>query len=251
MTISFAPQAAYVFMLILVRIAAMLMVMPAVGESSIPGRIRLGLALALAALLYPTVEPTIEPPAGLGALLVALGFEIAIGIFIGGSARLLMSAAQIAGSIIAYQMGLAFAQNVDPSIGVQSALLSSFMSVLAVTVIFALDLHHLLIMAMMESYTLFAPGGDLPAGEFAAHAINIVARSFVVAVQLAAPFLVFGVVFYFGLGILSRLMPQVQIFFVAMPANILLGLVIMMVTISSIGLLFADHFARAIAPLTP
>jgi flagellar biosynthetic protein FliR len=249
MTLTLAPEVAYTFMLVVVRVAAMLMVVPALGESSIPGRIRIGLALVLALLLYPVAEPMIRPPSGLGELVGAVGFEIVIGVFIGGAARILMSAAQIAGSVIAYQLGLAFAQNVDPSIGIQSAMLSSFLSVVAVTVIFALDLHHLLIHALSDSYTLFAPGGAMPAGAFTAHAVDIVARSFNVAVQLAAPFLVFGIVFYVGLGILSRLMPQVQIFFVAMPANIFLGLVIMLLTMSSIGFWFAEHFARELQPM--
>jgi flagellar biosynthetic protein FliR len=249
MSVTLAPEVAYTFMLIVVRLAAMLMVMPALGESSIPGRIRLSLAIALALVLYPSVAPLIAAPGGLGSLVGAVGFEIAIGVFIGGTARLLMSAAQLAGAIIAYQMGLAFAQNVDPSIGVQSAMLSSFLSVVAVTVIFALDLHHLLIGAISGSYTLFAPGGAVPTGEFVTLAIDIIARSFTVATQLSAPFLVFGLVFYVGLGILSRLMPQVQIFFVAMPANIFLGLIVMMLTLSSIGFWFADYFARSLEPL--
>jgi flagellar biosynthetic protein FliR len=180
---------------------------------------------------------------------LATGFEIAIGIFIGGVARLLLSAAQVAGAIIAYQMGLAFAQNVDPTQGVQSAMLASFLSVVAVTVIFALDLHHLLIAALGDSFILFPPGGSLPTGQFAALAIDVVARSFAVATQLSAPFLVFGVVFYVGLGILSRLMPQVQIFFVAMPANIFFGLLVMMLTMSAIGFWFADHFASSLDPM--
>ncbi|NND49340.1 MAG: flagellar type III secretion system protein FliR [Rhizobiales bacterium] len=249
MTVSVTPDVIYAFMLIVVRIAAMLMVMPALGESSIPSRIRISLALALALILYPAVASGISPPTGLAGLVGGVGFEIAIGIFIGGIARLLLSAAQVAGAVIAYQMGLAFAQSVDPAQGVQSALLSSFLSVVAVTLIFALDLHHLLIAALVDSYTIFKPGGDLPTSEFATLAVDVVARSFTVATQLAAPFLVFGIVFYVGLGILSRLMPQVQIFFVAMPANIFLGLIIMMLTMSSIGFWFADHFARSLDPM--
>lgn len=249
MTVTLAPEVAYTFMLILVRIAAMLMVMPALGESTIPPRIRVALALVLTLLLYPSLADIITLPQGLGGLLVAVGFEIAIGVFIGASARLLLSAAQVAGSIIAYQLGLAFAQSVDPSIGTQSAILSSFLSVLAVTVIFTLDLHHLLIGALTSSYTLFTPGSAPPSSDFASLAVDLVAGSFTVATQLAAPFLVFGIVFYVGLGILARLMPQVQIFFVAMPANIFLGLVILMLTVGAIGFLFAEHFASALSPL--
>lgn len=249
MTVNFAPEAAYIFMLIVVRIAAMLMVMPAIGESSIPGRIRIGLALVLAVILYPTVKPMIVAPEGLAQMVPAIFYEIAIGIFVGGMARMLLAAVQVAGAAMAYQMGLAFAQNFDPTQGQQSALLSSFLSVVAVTVIFSLDLHHLLIRALGDSYELFAPGGTLPTTEIATLAIDVMARAFAVAMQLAAPFLVFGIVFYVGLGILARLMPQVQIFFVAMPANIALGLIILMLTMSSIGFWFAEFFASSLAPV--
>jgi flagellar biosynthetic protein FliR len=188
-------------------------------------------------------------PGNLGGMAGAIIHEIAVGVFIGGAARILLSAMQIAGAIIAYQLSLAFAQNVDPTQGTQSALVASFLSVVAVTVIFAFDLHHLLIRALGDSYLLFGPGTVLQTGDFATLAIDIVAGSFAVATQLAAPFLVFGIVFYVGLGILSRLMPQVQIFFVAIPANILLGLVVLMLTMSSMGFWFADHFARSLGPM--
>lgn len=245
MTVELAPDIAFRFLMILARLAAMLMLLPAIGEATIPGRIRIALAFALAVVLYPIVASGFAPPVGLVGLVVALAYEIAVGLFIGAAARLLMSAVQVAGTAIAYQSGLAFAQSFDPTQGVQSAIVGSFLSVFAVTLIFALDLHHLLLAALADSYTLFQPGAGLPAGDLAASAVGIVADAFVVAIQLAAPFLVFGLVFYVGLGILSRLMPQVQMFFVAIPANIFLGFVLLMLLLSAIGLWFAQFFAGA------
>jgi flagellar biosynthetic protein FliR len=248
MSIELAPDIAFKFLMILVRVAAMLMLLPAIGEATIPGRIRLGLAFTLAFILYPVVGPMFAPPSGLGGLVVALGFEITIGLFIGATARLVMSAVQFAGGIIAFQSGLAFAQSFDPTQGVQSAIVGSFLSVFAVALIFALDLHHLLLTALADSFTLFRPGAFVPVADVAELAVSTVADAFVVAVQLAAPFLVFGLVFYVGLGILSRLMPQVQIFFVAMPANIFLGLLLLMLLVGAIGLWFTEYFALALGP---
>jgi len=248
MTISLAPDIAFRYLMILARLTAMLMLLPAIGEATIPGRIRIGLAMTLALVLYPVVASKFDPPAGLGGLVVALGHEIVVGIFIGGAARLLMSAVQFAGSVMAFQSGLSFAQTVDPTLGVQGAILGSFLSMLAVTLIFATDLHYLLISALADSYTLFQPGAYLPVGDLAQAAVGIVSGAFVVAIQLAAPFLVFGLVFYVGLGILSRLMPQVQVFFVAMPANIFLGFLLLMLLVGAIGLAFAQYFASAMQP---
>ena len=109
-------------------------------------------------------------------------------------------------------------------------------------------MHHIFLVAINDSYILFQPGALPPLGQFAELAVNIIANSFRVAIQIAAPFLVFGLVFYMGIGILSRLMPQVQIFFVAMPANILLGLVLLMLLLSAMLMWFLDYFSDAMKP---
>jgi len=103
-------------------------------------------------------------------------------------------------------------------------------------------MHHLLIAAIHDSYQLFVPGRPPPFADFAEAAVNIIASSFRVGIQLSAPFLIFGLIFYMGIGILSRLMPQIQIFFIAMPANILLGLLLFMLLLSTMMMWFFEHF---------
>lgn len=243
MTVSFAAQHAFVFLLIFGRLGSMIMAMPAIGDSQVPVRVRLVTALVISFVMIPVVQAAYgEIPRDLPALGFMLLGEIVVGVFIGLSARLIMSALSVAGTAIAFQTGLAFAQSFDPAQGVQSALVGSFMSMLAVTMIFALDMHHLLLKAVYDSYELFKPGAVLPFDGFAQMALNTVAGSFTVGLQLAAPFLVFGLVFYLGIGVLSRLMPQVQVFFVAMPANILLGFVLFMLLLSTMMMWFFDYF---------
>ena len=152
----------------------------------------------------------------------------------------------MAGTAIAFQTGLAFAQNVDPTQGGQSSIFGSFMSVLAVALIFATDLHHLMLVAMHDSYTLFKPGSGLPVGDFASLGIRTLANGFRVALQLAGPFLVFGLIFYLGIGVLARLIPQVQVFFLAMPANIFLGFLLLLLLLSTMMIWFTDYFGQAI-----
>jgi flagellar biosynthetic protein FliR len=158
-----------------------------------------------------------------------------------------MSALHVAGNIIAMQTGLAFAQNVDPTQGTQSAIVASFLSMLAVTLIFATDLHHLLIAAMRDSYVLFKPGEILPVGDFLQMAIKAVSGAFVLGVQLSAPFVVFGLVFYIGLGLLSKLMPQIQIFFIAMPANIGLGFALLFLILGAMMTWFLQGFEQSLS----
>ena len=138
-------------------------------------------------------------------------------------------------------------KNYDPTQGVQGALIGTFLSILAVTLIFVTDLHHLMIGALHQSYTLFPAGSVLPWDRFVELAVDIIAGSFVLGVQLAAPFLTVGLVFYLGIGILTKLMPQVQIFFVAMPANILLGFLILMLVLSTMMLWFSDYFEQVLS----
>ena len=243
MSFDLAPQTAYAFMLVFSRIGTMVMLMPALGEINVSMRIRLTLAVLLSLVLMPMVAGAYGaiPPTFAGVAW-SIMTEIFVGLFVGATARLIMSALQVAGTVIAFQTGLAFAQNVDPTQGIQSALVGTFLSLLAVTMIFATDLHFLLIAAMRDSYVLFEPGNMLPLGDFVESATGIVAGAFRLGVQIAAPFLVFGLTFYLALGILSKLMPQVQIFFVAMPANILLGFALLAVLMGALMMWFLTFF---------
>ncbi len=226
----------------------MLMLLPALGEAVVSSRVRLMLGLLITLVMLPVVKEQygVLPDALMGGIAM-LGGEIVVGLFIGTSARLVMSATHVAGTVIAFQTGLAFAQSSDVVQGIQGAIVGSFLSMVAITLIFVTNLHHLLIAAMYESYTMFKPGAALPLGDFATMAINTAAASFKVGIQLSAPFLVFGLIFYFGIGILSRLMPQIQIFFVAMPANIALGFLLFMFLISVMVMWFIEHFTNTIS----
>lgn len=247
--LDFLPQTAFAFMAIFARTGAMVMTLPGIGDRWVPPRIRLVFALALSLIMLPLVDKLFPPiPATLPAMIGAMSGELLIGIAIGFTVRIIITAVLFAGSVVAFQTGLAFAQSVDPAQGVQSTLFGAFFSVLSVALIFATDLHFLLLSAMHDSYTLFRPGGAFPAGDFLQVALKAIGDSFTVAIQIAAPFLVFGLVFYLGVGILARLIPQVQVFFLAMPANILLGLLLFMLLLSTMMMLFLDHVNVALAP---
>ena len=227
--LNWLPQTAYLFLLIFARVGTMLMLMPAFGESLIPTRMRLSFALMFTIVLFPLISP--ELPAlgtsnifGLISLLIQ---EIIVGLILGSIGRFVISGTQTAGTVIAFQLGLSMAQTADPTQnGLQGAIIGNFLSLVGIMLIFATNLHHLVLAAVYESYNTFEPGGLLMIGDTAELALNIVASSFIIGVQMAAPFIVFGLVFYLGLGILGRLMPQVQVFFVAMPANIGIGLIL-------------------------
>ncbi len=226
-----------------------MMAIPGIGDRAVPIRIRLVFALGFTLLLYPTLLNKIPAmPPEVYMLLIHLIYEVIIGITLAFSVRLIIAGLHAAGEVIAVQTGLAFAQSVDPSQGIQGTLVSNFMSLLSVTLIFAADLHHILLQTIIDSYTLFPVGNLYPAEDFMQVAIRTLANAFRIGLQLAAPFIVFGLVFYLGVGILSRLIPQVQVFFVAMPANIFFGFILFMMLLSTLMLWYLDYFGESLKP---
>jgi flagellar biosynthesis protein FliR len=234
-----------VYLLVFARTGAMVMLLPAIGETSVPPLVRLVLALAISLALGPTVAsayPQSAPQTTL-ALGLLVAREVTAGILVGTMARIIMSALQVAGTLIATQTGLAYASTVDPtSQGEQGAIVGNFFSLLGVVLIFATNLHHLAIGAIAGSYHLIPPGGSLPTADMAELTIRLVSGSFALGFQLAAPFLVFGFALSVGLGVLARLMPQLQIYMVAMPANILVGFVLMALILGSMMTLFLNYY---------
>lgn len=230
---------------VLTRVGAMMMTAPAFGDFTLSPKIRLAIAIAVTAAIAPAAAPAFPEKAGdIGVLAISglVAGEIAVGLFLGLVARIIASALNVAGQVIALQMGLSLAQIFDPSQQTQGAIIGGFLAVLGTTMVFATDLHHLLLMALRDSYVLFAPGGAINVGDMAKTMIGTLSFAFSLGVRLAAPFIVFGLVFYSGAGVLNRLMPQAQVFFMLMPANLILGLMLLMLTTGLMMTVFLGAF---------
>jgi flagellar biosynthesis protein FliR len=251
--ISLLPALAAAFMLVFARIGAMVMLLPGLGESNIPVRIKLAIALLLTLIILPLHRDAYHVNMDtLTPLLVLMIHEILIGIVLGATARVTLAALQVAGSVIAQQMGLGFATSVDPTTqGQQGVLIGNFLTLLGLTLLFATDSHYLVIAALNESYAVFSPGEMLPSGDVAALATRAFTAAFRIGMQLSAPFLVFGLVFNIGLGVLARLMPQMQVYFVGVPLAILAGFLIFAFVISAMMGTFLDYFTGVMHDLMP
>jgi flagellar biosynthetic protein FliR len=234
-----------VYLLTFARVGAMVMLLPAIGEAGVPPRVRLALALAISFALASTVSQTYTStaPQSVIALGLLISKEVTAGFLIGGMARIIMSALSTAGYLIATQTGLAYAQTVDPEMGEQGAIVGNFFALMGAVMIFATNLHHLAIGAIAGSYALIPPGAALPTGDMAELAIRLASGSFALGLQLAAPFLVFGFAVSAAIGLLARLMPQLQVFFIAMPINILAGFFLMLLLVGSMMTLFLNYYA--------
>lgn len=206
--VSFLPTIAAAFLLCFARIGTMVMLMPGLGEVSVPSRVRLTVALVLTAVILPLHRSayTIDLKS-FGLVLLMLGQELVVGAVLGAVAQLTISALQVTGAVVAQQMGLGFVTAVDPTQGQQGVIVGNFLTLLGVTMVFAADLHHLVIAALNDSYAIFKLGEVPIVGDAAALITGTIATAFRIGVQLAAPFLVFGLTFNLGLGVLSRLMP--------------------------------------------
>src|SRR6478752_2028379 len=246
--ISLLPALAAAFMLVFARIGAMVMLLPGLGESNIPVRIKLAIALLLTLVILPLHRAAYHIDTGsLASLLVLMLHEIVIG----ATARVTLSALQVAGSVIAQQLGLGFVTAIDPTQGQQGVLVGNFLTILGVTLLFATDSHHLVIAALNDSYAIFSPGEMMGSGDVAALATRAFAAAFKIGMQLSAPFLVFGLVFNIGLGVLARLMPQMQVYFVGVPLSILAGFLIFALVIAAMMGTFLDYFIGVMHELIP
>jgi flagellar biosynthetic protein FliR len=231
------------FFLVFARLGSAIMLLPGFGEAYVPLRVRLVFALTVSLALVPMISDRLPAlPAGMGQFTGLLVVEIGIGLFFGTIARLIMLGAQTAGSVIALQIGIASALVADPTTQQQAAITGNFLLALTVVLIFATGLDHMTLKGLVGTYAIFPPGEVPPMGDVADHAARIVADSFAVAIAMTAPFLVYGIVFAVALGLLARLMPTLQVFFIAMPMQILAGFALMAVALTGMMLYFLSSY---------
>jgi flagellar biosynthetic protein FliR len=248
----FLPTNAFALMLIFARVGSAMMLLPGFGEVYVPQRYRLLFALIFSGLLLPILAPILPSmPASIGDLTIVLGGELVVGVFIGTLTRLILSALQSAGQIVSLQLGLSNAQIFNPLEASQEAMPSVFYALLGVLMIFLTDLHHLLLRGLVESYAVFTPGRLPPVEDLSQTIAHAVAASFRLAMEMAAPFIVLGTVFMVGLGLIGRLVPQLQITFVSQPLQIMGGLMLMGLMVASGMGWFLQYFVAQFQIIVP
>lgn len=234
----FLTLSVFAFTLTFVRLGTAIMIMPGIGDSFVSARVRLHVAAALSLMLFPLIVPFIpDPLPATTGLLVLIIMEFLIGLFFGTLARVFITALDTAGMVISISSGLGNAQLFNPSLAAQGSLVGAFLSMTGVLVLLATNMHHLLFMGIVESYDLFPLGSIPDVGSMAELMSRAVAGSFSVGIKIAAPFIVLTVLLYTGMGVLSRLMPQVQVFILALPLQILVSIMALMMVLSA-GMMF-------------
>jgi flagellar biosynthetic protein FliR len=250
--ISFLPALGAAFFLLFARVGTMIMLLPGLGESSVPTQLRLTAALLLTAVLFPLHRAGYQIDLkSFYPVLTMLAEELLVGALLGLTARLAIAGLEVAGSVIAQQLGLGFVTAVDPTQNQQGVIIGNFLMILGITLIFVTDLHYLIIQALDDSFVIFRPGEVPLTGDMAAHITQIIAGMFRISVQISAPFLVFGLVFNVALGLLSRLMPQMQVFFIGMPMTILGGTMIFLMVVGAMMTTYLAYLGNILHDLAP
>ena len=231
------------FFLIFARIGSAIAMMPGFSSSFVSPRFALAIALAVSFAVFPSLVSTLPVmPSSLVNLAFLLIGEILIGAFLGTIARTLISALQTAGTIISFASSMANAMTNDAISEQQSSTISAFFMTTGVVLIFVSDLHHLMLITVVDSYSLFVPGEGLLIEDMAHFMTRKVADSFALALQMSAPFIIVAMTYYIGLGLLGRLMPQLQVFFFGMPFQLAAQLWVLAITASGILMVFVSNF---------
>lgn len=238
-------QQVYAGAMVFTRIAAMVMTMPGIGDQAVPVQIRLSFAFLLTLVLTPVVMPVAPaPPAELATMALQVVREAFIGLMIGSVLRLFMASLSVAGEIISIQSTLSFAQTSAPGLVEPSTTVATFVGLIGLILIFATNLHHLFLGAMVNSYVIFPFGTAAPVMDSGALAIRTLSEAFRLGIQLSAPVLVLALVFNVALGLAARIMPQFQVFFVASPLMVLFSLAILAMSLGLIGVVWVNGYGR-------
>jgi flagellar biosynthetic protein FliR len=237
------PLEIYHLALIFLRVGAVVMLLPAIGDAAVPPQVRLGFTLMLSLCLVVVAGPYLPPmPQTVGAMGGQVFKELFIGLGLGALMQMLMMSLAVSGEVMAIQTTLAFAQTANPNEAQPGATLASFLSVTGVALIFATNLDHLFIGAIARSYQLFPPQRPPAINDAVLMAVRTVADAFALGIQLASPVIVFSLVINVASGLIGRLVPQFQIFFAVTPLMVLLGLSVFMLSMGLIGMVWIQRY---------
>jgi flagellar biosynthetic protein FliR len=230
-------------LLVLARVAGLLVAAPILGHLLLPRLVRAGLAIVLALALAPVVAAPPELPTTLLALIGALAVETAFGLLLGFIAELVFAGVQLGAQLVGMQIGFGLDNLIDPGNNSQSTVIAHWYRLLALLVFLVLDVHHLLLEALVASFQTAAPG-SLAAGRIPMDGILAAAGDvFALGVRIAAPVLIALLLTNAVLGVIARTIPQVNVFVVGFPLNVGVGLVVMGAALPFTFRLLTSRFA--------
>jgi len=214
------------FVLIMMRVAPILFMMPVFASAALPHLLKISFVLAVSLLLLPVVKIDVlhfpSGPLQFGAFLVA---ELMIGFILGLSVKLIFAGVQLAGEFAGYQMGLAMAHVLDPQSNVQTSSIAELYYLIALLIFLSIDGHHWFIRALFQSFSVLSPGEiNLKPGLYH-HVIHLSGKMFVITIKLVAPVMAVLIFTQISLGMIAKLVPQMNVLIASFPLTICLGLI--------------------------
>ncbi len=233
------------FAMVLTRVSAFFLVVPVFSWETIPMTIKVA-ATVLLSFFFSLTNPSImavEHCSSVQAMLL-LGGEATYGLALGAIANIIFSTVKLSGRIVEDQMGFSMAEILDPLTQEQSQPLASLMEMIFVIAFLSANGHHLLLRVIQRSYELF-PAGKIPAmSVLAGNLVEATSMMLTAGLQIAAPILAAMLVLLVALAILSRMVPEMDIFFISFPLRIALGLIMLILFVP-----FIDEFVGETAHL--
>ncbi len=218
-------EQAEVFFLILLRVSAMIITIPVLGDASVPARVKVGLALLMAMILYPVVgRQIVQPSFDVFSLMLRIFGEILIGVAIGFTARVLFAGIQLAGQLIGFQMGFSVVGVIDPTSNMEIPIIAQFQYLIAVLLFLATNGHHIFLYAVAESIRILPPLSFHLSEPLLTTLVALAGKMFVVAIRAGAPIVAILFFVSIALGLVARTVPQINVFVVGFPLQIAIGL---------------------------
>ncbi len=208
------------------------MIMPIFGSQNVPGLFKVFLAITLSMILFPILKLKV-PPVVDNVILLGIGAfgEILIGVLIGLCVKMLLAGITLAGQLSGFQMGLAIANVYDPATSNQVPIIGQIYNLIALLILLIVNAHYWFLVAITESFHLVPPLNYQMNNAMMAHLINIGNNIFVIAIKVGAPVIVVMLLTSVVFGLVARTVPQMNVFIVAMPVKIVVGLVFLAVSL--------------------
>jgi flagellar biosynthetic protein FliR len=216
------------FFLIFLRVISILMTAPFFDSKNIPLIFKAGLCFMISILLFPALRLNKIPllidviPFGIGVI-----GEIILGITIGLSVKLIFAGVQLAGQLAGFQMGIAIANVMDPATSGQIPVLAQFNNLVAMLIFLSTNAHHWFLRTLIDSFKMVPPLSFHFNTSLFEQLMVFASRMFMIAVKIGAPIMASMMLASVALGLIARTVPQMNIFIVAMPIKIVLGLLCM------------------------
>jgi len=221
------------FFLAFLRIVALITVVPVFGSRAVPTQVKIFLSLLLTITILPVIKTQVLPTdLGFASLFLFAMREVFVGLFLGFTTKFIFEGFQFAGRLIGNQMGLGVAELIDPESGAQASPIGNFFSLIAIVLFLQLDGHHFIISAMQDSFRILAINSEpFLTGTATQKMLTMFSEIFVIAIKLAAPAMVAFAILEISMGIIARITPQMNIFFVGLPVRLGVGLIILTVSL--------------------